>query len=81
MNKVVYAKVNNGLEVLNRIVGLLKRKRFNVNSVYMERLENSNYAHLQISIEDNLDMGINQAINLLEKLVDVYEVKEEKVLN
>ncbi len=81
LNNQVHAKVNCGLEGLSRIVGLLKRKRFKVTSVHMEQIENSDFAHLKISIEDSLDMGINQAISQLEKLVDVYEIKKVEAFN
>ncbi|WIF96225.1 ACT domain-containing protein [Caminicella sporogenes] len=77
---MLYARVDAGLEVLTRVVGVLKRKRFNVTSVKMEQIENSNFADLTITLQDCFNIDINRAISQLEKLVDVYEVKELEVM-
>lgn len=76
MDKKLSCRVDNGLETLIRVVGLLKRKRFDIRSVNMENIENSQYSNLEITIKDELNLGVNQAINQMEKLVNVHEIRE-----
>ncbi|MCT4564627.1 MAG: ACT domain-containing protein [Maledivibacter sp.] len=76
MEKKLSCRVDNGLETLIRVVGLLKRKRFDIRSVNMEGIENSQYSNLEITIRDGLNLGVNQAINQMEKLVNVHEIRE-----
>ncbi|MDK2918494.1 MAG: hypothetical protein PWQ37_1227 [Candidatus Petromonas sp.] len=76
MDKRVYARVSTGLEVLMRVVGVLRRKRFNVKGVNMVDATDSKFADLIITLEDEFGLGVQQAINQMEKLIDVYEVKE-----
>lgn len=76
LEKKLSCRVDNGLETLIRVVGLLKRKRFDIRSVNMEGIENSQYSNLEITIRDGLNLGVNQAINQMEKLVNVHEIRE-----
>lgn len=76
LEKKLSCRVDNGLEALIRVVGLLKRKRFDIRSVNMEEIENSQYSNLEITIWDELNLGVNQAISQMEKLVNVHEIRE-----
>ncbi|SKC50838.1 ACT domain-containing protein [Maledivibacter halophilus] len=76
MEKKLLCRVDSGLETLIRVVGLLKRKRFNVKGVNMEEISNSSFSNLEIVLKDELNFGIEQAINQMEKLVNVYDVRE-----
>lgn len=76
LDKKLSCRVDNGLEALIRVVGLLKRKRFDISSVNMEKIENSQYSNLEITIKDELNLGVNQAINQMEKLMNVHEIRE-----
>lgn len=81
MSNTVSARVDNGLEVLLRVVGVLKRKRFNIKSLNMEEIKDSSYASLVITFDDELSVGAQRAISQMEKLVDVHEVKELSAIN
>ncbi|SHJ62099.1 ACT domain-containing protein [Paramaledivibacter caminithermalis] len=76
MDKKLLCRVDSGLEALIRVVGLLKRKRFDIRSVNLEEIENSQYSNLEITLKDGLEHGIKQAINQMEKLVNVYDIRE-----
>lgn len=76
MEKKVLCRVDSGLETLVRVVGLLKRKRFEVRSVNMEEIKNSNFSNLEIILKDEFNLGFEQAIQQMEKLVSVHDVTE-----
>ncbi|WP_432665978.1 ACT domain-containing protein [Wukongibacter baidiensis] len=76
MEKKVLCRVDSGLETLVRVVGLLKRKRFEVRSVNMEEIKNSNFSNLEIILKDEFNLGFEQAIKQMEKLVSVHDVTE-----
>ncbi len=76
MEKKVLCRVDSGLETLVRVVGLLKRKRFEVRSVSMEEIKNSNFSNLEIILKDEFNLGFEQAIQQMEKLVSVHDVTE-----
>lgn len=76
MEKKLLCRVDSGLETLIRVVGLLKRKRFDVKGVNMKEINNSSFSNLEITLNDELNFGIEQAINQMEKLLNVHEVKE-----
>lgn len=76
MEKKVLCRVDSGLETLVRVVGLLKRKRFEIRSVNMEEIKNSSFANLEITLKDEFNLGFEQAINQMEKLVSVHDIKE-----
>jgi acetolactate synthase regulatory subunit len=69
-------RINSGLEGFLRIAGMLRRKRFDVCSVSMEKEEGTKNSKLIIGFcEENEFL---RAKNFLEKLVDVTEIKEER---
>jgi len=76
LEKKVLCRVDSGLETLVRVVGLLKRKRFEVRSVSMEEIKNSNFSNLEIILKDEFNLGFEQAIQQMEKLVSVHDVTE-----
>ncbi|WP_432402348.1 ACT domain-containing protein [Wukongibacter sp. M2B1] len=76
MEKKVLCRVDSGLETLVRVVGLLKRKRFEIRSVNMEEIKDSSFANLEITLKDEFNLGFDQAINQMEKLVSVHDIKE-----
>ncbi len=69
-------RVDSGLEGLMRVVGILRRKRFDIKGVNMEEIKNTGLANLEITLTDEFNLGVEQAINQMEKLVNVHEVKE-----
>ncbi|WP_026895298.1 ACT domain-containing protein [Clostridiisalibacter paucivorans] len=76
MDKKVCVRVDNGLDVLMRVVGVLKRKRFQVKGVNMENLEDANFANLTIILEENMELTAEKCINQMKKLVNVYDARE-----
>lgn len=74
MNRVLFAEVNNQPEVLMRIVGLLRRRQFQMKSISMVEAENPMQAHLMITTKEEPE-SIERAMLLIEKIVDVYKVK------
>jgi len=76
LEKKVLCRVDSGLETLMRVVGLLKRKRFDIKSVNMEEIKNSRFSSLEIILKDEFNLGFEQAINQMEKLVNVHDITE-----
>lgn len=76
MEKKVLCRVDSGLETLARVVGLLKRKRFDIKSVSMEEINNSRFSNLELILKDEFNLGFEQAINQMEKLVNVHDIRE-----
>ena len=75
MNKTICALVNNEPEVLMRITGLMRRKGFSMKKIVMEESIEPNTALLTITLPEE-QQNITLAIHQMEKLVDVYSVRE-----
>lgn len=76
MEKRVLCTVDSGLGTLARVVGLLKRKRYEIKSVNMEEIKNSSLSNLELILKDEFNLGFEQAINQMRKLENVHEIKE-----
>ncbi|QEK11626.1 hypothetical protein FQB35_04205 [Crassaminicella thermophila] len=74
MNRILFAQVNNQPEVLMRVIGLLRRREFHMKSISMVEAENPSFAHLMIATKED-HQSIERAMYLIEKMVDVYQVK------
>ncbi len=76
MMKTLSIQTDNGVNSLLRVLCALKRKRFSVSNVSMSNNCSSGLSDLFITINDDLNSNVKQAINQIEKLADVCEVKE-----
>ncbi|MTI68562.1 MAG: hypothetical protein FH753_18430 [Firmicutes bacterium] len=78
MSKTLSLQLKNDMDSLMRVLSTLRRKKFNISNVNMEKTYDTDSSKLFITIEDQLNLGINQAIKQMKKLVDVTEIKELK---
>ncbi len=76
MTKTLYACLNNGTDSLLRLVSTLRRKEFDVRNITMESNENAEFSTLLITIDEKSNLGIDQAIKVMNKLTDISEIKE-----
>lgn len=76
LEKKVLCRVDSGLETLARVVGLLKRKRYDIKSVNMEEIKNSSFSNLELILKDEFNLGFEHAINQMEKLANVHDITE-----
>ncbi len=72
MEKTLVARVNNEIDVLMRISGVIRRKGFGMKSIHMEEAP-GNQADLRIMLSYQ-DKSINQLMNQIKKYNDVHEV-------
>jgi acetolactate synthase small subunit len=78
MYKTISAKVENGIDALVRVTNILKRKEFQIRGLVMTEGEFGEYSNLKITIEEGSNLGIEQAMMQLRKIINVYEIKELK---
>ena len=78
MYKIISAKMDNGIEALVRVTNTLRRKEFQIRGITMTEGEIGGYSDLRITIEEGSNLGIEQAIMQLRKMINVYEIKEFK---
>ena len=78
MYKTISAKVEHGIEALVRVTNTLRRKEFKITGLVMEECEIGGYSDLKITIEECSNLGIEQAMMQLKKIINVYEIKEFK---
>lgn len=72
MEKTLVAKVNNEIDVLMRVSGIIRRKGFIMKSIQMEEATES-MANLRILLSCQ-DKCIDQLVNQIKKYNDVYEL-------
>ncbi|MDD2480727.1 MAG: ACT domain-containing protein [Lutispora sp.] len=72
MEKTLVAKVNNEIDVLMRISGIIRRKGFNMKSIHMEQSTESQ-ADLKIMLSYQ-DKSVDQLMHQIRKYNDVYEI-------
>ncbi len=72
MEKTLVAKVNNEIDVLMRVSGIIRRKGFIMKSIQMEEVTES-MANLRILLSCQ-DKCIDQLVNQIKKYNDVYEL-------
>ena len=76
MYKTISAKVEHGIDALIRVTNTLRRKEFQIKGLVMAECEIGGYSDLMITIEEGSNLGIEQAMMQLRKIVNVYEIKE-----
>ncbi|NLN48234.1 MAG: hypothetical protein GX154_03945 [Clostridiales bacterium] len=72
MEKTLIAKVNNEIDVLMRVSGIIRRKGFVMKSIQMEEATES-MANLRILLSCQ-DKCVDQLVNQIRKFNDVYEL-------
>ncbi len=72
---VLSVLVENQFGVLSRITGLFSRRGFNIDSLSVGTTNNPKFSRITIVVFGD-DLIIKQIIKQLEKLIDVFEVKE-----
>lgn len=73
MEKTLLARVNNEVDVLMRVTGLVRRKGFHMKSISMEESTPED-AYLKIVLKYN-ENSIDNLVSQIQKCVDVYNVK------
>jgi acetolactate synthase-1/3 small subunit len=76
MYKTISAKVDQGIESLVRVTNTLRRKEFQIRGLTMTESKIGGYSDLMITIEEGSNLGIEQAMMQLRKMINVYEIKE-----
>lgn len=76
MLKSISARLNNGLDSLVRVTNMLRRKEFQIKDISMTSALDGCYSDLIITIYEDDKLGVNQAINQIKKIHDVYEIRE-----
>ena len=75
MCKTVSFKVSSGMDSAVRVLTTLRRKQFDVREFTMKEI-NSNNSEFMVTLEDEKNLGVDRAIQQMQKLVDVYDVME-----
>lgn len=65
--------VMNHYGVLNRITGLYAKRGYNIDSLYVNEINDTNYSHMMI-VSTGDEYIMTQMVRQLEKLYDVKEV-------
>jgi acetolactate synthase-1/3 small subunit len=76
MYKTISAKMDEGIDALVRVANTLRRKEFQIRGLKMTEGEIGGYSDLMITIEEGSNLGIEQAMMQLRKMINVYEIKE-----
>ena len=75
MNCVVSARVNAGLDALIRVMGVLRRKTFQIRDVHMVPSEHLGYSDLRFTLEERGAYSAEQAVHFMNKLEDVRDIR------
>jgi len=75
MCKTVSFKVSSGMDSAVRVLTTLRRKQFDVREFTMKEI-NSNSSEFMVTLEGEKNLGVERAIQQIQKLVDVYDVME-----
>jgi len=81
MYKTISAKVEHGIDALVRVANTLRRKEFKIKGLVMTEGTIDGYSDLRITIEEYSNLGIEQAMMHLKKIINVYEIEEFKSEN
>jgi len=76
LSRMLCAKSKPDIDVLMRVVGVLKRKNLNVRSVSMWEEADGTKAEMKIMVDDWGEFGSDHILNLIKKLVGIDEVNE-----
>jgi len=71
MQKIIVITVENKPGVLNRVVSLLRRRNFNIDSLTVAKTIDANYSRMTIVLEPEVD--ISQVRKHLHKLINVIK--------
>jgi acetolactate synthase-1/3 small subunit len=66
------------VDALVRVTNTLRRKEFQIRGLVMSEGEIAGYSDLMIIIEEVSNLGIEQAMMHLRKIINVHEIKEFK---
>jgi len=78
MYKTIRAKVEHGIDALVRVTNTLRRKEFKIRGLVMTEGEIGGYSDLMITIEEYSNLGVEQAMMHLRKIINVHEIEEVK---
>jgi len=78
MYKTISAKVEHGIDALVRVTNTLRRKEFKIKGLVMTEGTIEGYSNLRITIEEYSNLGMEQAMMHLRKIINVYEIEEFK---
>jgi len=76
MYKTISASASNGIDALVRVTNTLRRKEFQIRGLVMTQAPIGGHTNLMITIEEVTNLGIEQAMMQLRKIINVYEIKE-----
>ena len=76
MYKTISARVEHGIDALVRVTNTLRRKEFKIRELVMTEGESEGYSDLRITIEEYSNLGIEQAMMQLRKIINVDEIEE-----
>lgn len=74
MERCLNARVDNGVDTLLKVVGVLRRKEFDVSDVSMTSLSESKSSNLLIRLGGQTEKTFFRAKEHLEKIVGVSEI-------
>lgn len=75
MEKCLHAKVDNGVDTLLKVVGVLRRKEFDVSDITMTSLSESKSSNLLIRLGSSTDKTMSKAMEHLEKIIGVSDIR------
>lgn len=75
MLKTINISLTSSIDPFLRIVCVLRKKGFSIENVSFSSLDNSK-GKLVITIKENSNLGINEAIAHVKKVVGVYDIQE-----
>ncbi|SKA87802.1 acetolactate synthase-1/3 small subunit [Caloramator quimbayensis] len=75
MSKTFYVSLIPSIDPFLRIVSALRKKGFDIESVNFKELD-SQRGSLTITINENMNLGLYEAMLQVKKVVGVYEIKE-----
>jgi acetolactate synthase small subunit len=74
--KTISARASNGIDAVVRVTNTLRRKEFQIRGLVMTEDQTDGYSDLRITIKEEGNLGIKQAMMQLKKIINVYEIKE-----
>jgi acetolactate synthase small subunit len=75
MSRVLSIKSRGGFDHFIKISATLKRRRIEVEKIFMEHLPQENFL-VEVTLGDSAK-NVNQIMGFMNKLEDVYEIKEK----
>lgn len=75
MHCVVSARVNEGMDALIRVMGVLRRKTFQIRDVHMVPSEHLGFSDIRFTLEEIGTYTAEQAVHFMNKLEDVKDIR------